>query len=128
MAGKHLTFTPRLREARWLTEHFRLHAMLDVSDGLASDLQRLADASGVGFAIESEKIPATGTVRAALSDGEDFELLFTVGPKDAVALQKRWKFKLPLTEIGRVTKETGIRIDGVRLTAKGYDHFHPQPR
>ena len=47
--GRHLNFVPRLEEARWLTEHFRIHAMMDLSDGPGADLPRLAQASGVGF-------------------------------------------------------------------------------
>ncbi len=123
IAGKHLRFTPRIREARWLTEHYRLHAMMDVSDGLASDLRRLAEASQVGFDIVSAQIPANRDLRAALSDGEDFELLFTVSKRTASLLKQQWPFKLPLTEIGCVSKQRGIRLDGRALTAKGYDHF-----
>lgn len=124
LRGKHLRFIPRIAEARWLVEHFPIHAMMDISDGLASDLQRLADASRTGFDIESQKIPANrGDIRAALGDGEDFELLFTVAPRDADRLRAKWKFKLPLTAIGHVTRRRGIRLDGKSLTAKGYDHF-----
>jgi len=122
-AGKHLTFTPRLREARWLTAHGRIHAMMDLSDGLASDLHRLAESSHVGFDIVSTQIPATNTIRAALTDGEDFELLFTVSPQTATKLKAQWKFKLSLTEIGRVIRQPVVRLDGQPLTATGYDHF-----
>jgi thiamine-monophosphate kinase len=125
LRGKHLRFTPRIVEARWLVEHFPIHAMIDVSDGLASDLQRLADASKVGFDIASCLIPANRRdLRAALTDGEDFELLFTVSSRDADRLRAKWKFKLPLTAIGHVTRQRGIRLDSAPLTAKGYDHFH----
>jgi len=123
LAGKHLTFTPRIREARWLTQHYRVHAMMDLSDGLASDLQRLVDASGVGFDLRADAIPANGTLAAALGDGEDFELLFTLAPGDAGKLSRQWTFRLPITEIGQVTKQRGIRLDGQPLMAKGYDHF-----
>lgn len=117
LAGKHLRFTPRIREARWLTQHFPIHAMLDISDGLASDLQRLVEASGVGFDLDAAKIPATGSLRAALTDGEDFELLFTVPARAAGPLRKRFY------EIGRVIRPKVIRLDGQPLTARGYDHF-----
>ena len=121
--GKHLTFTPRVREARWLVEHFPIHAMMDVSDGLASDLQRLVEASGVGFDIAAKSVPANGTLRAALSDGEDFELLFTVARSRVAGLKRKWKFKLRLTEIGRVIRRRAVLLDGVPLAAEGYDHF-----
>jgi thiamine-monophosphate kinase len=79
--GKHLTFTPRLAEATWLADALDrdLRAMMDVSDGLGRDCARLAKASNVMIEIDAEAIPvspeASGT-RAALSDGEDYELLF----------------------------------------------------
>ena len=114
-SGKHLTFTPRIREAQWLTKNFRIHAMLDISDGLANDLQRLSEASRVGFEIASAKIP--GYLPGALTDGEDFELLFTVSQRDAVTLRKKFY------EIGRVIAKPVILLDGKPLTEKGYDHF-----
>lgn len=122
-AGKHLTFTPRIREARWLAEHYRIHAMMDISDGLASDLQRLVESSGVGFDISARTVPANGSLRAAFTDGEDFELLFTVSPRLAARLERRWPFRLPLTAIGRVVRGRQVLVDGHPLTAKGYDHF-----
>ena len=108
-AGKHLDFTPRLAEARWLVTHFRPHAMMDLSDGLAADLPRLARASGCGFALDEPLIPLTPgcTLKQALSDGEDFELLFALSPKDAAGIGPKWTRtfgKLPLTRIGRVTQ------------------------
>ena len=137
LRGKHLTFTPRVAEARWLVQHFPIHAMIDLSDGLSSDLQRLVEAgkNKVGFEIHAAEVPislaAQGRLNAALNDGEDFELLFTVDPRDATALRKQWrkKFKLPLTEIGCVVRAPGkiflIGTDGrkCRLKPSGYDHF-----
>ncbi len=114
-SGKHLRFTPRIREARWLVEHVRVHAMIDVSDGLASDLRRLVEASHVGFNIASAKIP--GKLPGALTDGEDFELLFTVAPREADKVQRKFY------EIGRVIKKPVVLLDGAPLSAKGYDHF-----
>ena len=113
--GKHLTFTPRIREAQWLARHYRLHAMMDISDGLASDLHRLVESSRVGVEIFAAKIP--GRLPGALTDGEDFELLFTVGPRDATQLQKKFY------EIGRVIRRPIVLLDGQPLPAKGYDHF-----
>ena len=120
-AGKHLRFTPRLREARWLTAHFPIHAMLDISDGLASDLRRLVEASRVGVDIVSRQVPRNGSLRAALTDGEDFELLFTVSARAAGKLRSKF------FEIGRVIAQPGVFLDGQPLLEKGYDHF-PQRR
>jgi thiamine-monophosphate kinase len=128
LTGKHLTFTPRIKEARWLTGHFDIHAMLDLSDGLGSDIHHLLT-PGIGFELDAVEIPARKTLRAALYDGEDFELLFTIDPRDVTALRRQWKFRLPLTEIGRVVRSPGtvalIRRDGTRqlLAPRGYDHF-----
>jgi len=114
-SGKHLRFIPRLREAQWLVKHVCVHAMIDVSDGLASDLQRLVEASHVGFNIISAKIP--GKLPGALTDGEDFELLFTVAPRDAGKVRRKFY------EIGRAIKKPVVLLDRVPLAVKGYDHF-----
>jgi len=117
-AGKHLDFTPRLREARWLTEHFSLHAMMDLSDGLGADLPRLARASSCGF--ELGELPCTPgcSQEDALSDGEDFELLFAVHPRQASRIEKTWPFRnLPLTRVGVLTANTKL------LPVHGFDHF-----
>ena len=120
-AGKHLRFTPRIREARWLTDHCQIHAMLDISDGLASDLHRLAESSRVGIDLVAWQVPRTGSLHAALTDGEDFELLFTVSARAAGLLRKKF------FEIGRVIATPGVFLDGQPLQEKGYDHF-PQRR
>jgi len=124
LRGKHLSFTPRLAEAAWLVEHLRPTAMMDLSDGLAKDLPRLAAASGCGFEI-ADKLPANpGCTRGqALGDGEDYELLLTVPEKRWKAAATAWKQafpKLPLSVIGRLT-EPG---KGTELTG-GWDHFRP---
>jgi thiamine-monophosphate kinase len=144
LAGKHLDFEPRLAEARWLAQHFSLHAMLDISDGLAGDLRHILTASRVGAELLATAIPISREARlaakagpaakpallAALTDGEDFELLFTVASRDAVPLLDAWRKefpKLPLTCIGKIKAGEGITIrakHSVRpLTAHGYDHF-----
>jgi thiamine-monophosphate kinase len=144
LAGKHLEFEPRLVEARWLAEHFSVHAMLDISDGLAGDLRHVLKASRVGAELLSGSIPISREARraakaessakppllAALTDGEDFELLFTVASRDAVPVLDAWKkrfIQLPLTCIGKITAAEDITIrdkQGVRpLTAHGYVHF-----
>ena len=142
--GKHFDFEPRLEEGRWLRERFDVHAMIDLSDGLASDLRHILKASHVGAELLSTAIPISREAKlarrvessakppllAALTDGEDFELLFTVASKDAVALVDAWKKEfpaLPLTCVGKITAEPGLRIrdaQGVRpLNVHGYTHF-----
>jgi thiamine-monophosphate kinase len=144
LAGKHLEFEPRLAEARWLAQHFSLHAMLDLSDGLAGDLRHILVASRVGAELFATSIPISREARlaakagsaakpallAALTDGEDFELLFTVASRDAVPLLDAWRKqfpKLPLTCIGKIKAGEGVTIrdkTSVRpLTAHGYEHF-----
>lgn len=130
--GKHLSFDPRLPEARWLARNFKPSSCIDLSDGLGGDLHRIAEQSHIGFEIESEAIPASRgcSTRQALYDGEDYELLFTIQRSRAGRLQKAWrkKFRLPLTRIGTVYP----RAFGIRLLEKSgriskihpsYDHF-----
>jgi thiamine-monophosphate kinase len=124
-AGKHLDFTPRLAEARWLVSHFRLHAMMDLSDGLAADLPRLAAASGCGFLLDEGAVPRTRgcTLEHAVEDGEDFELLFAIAARDAAKLATAWKRKfpkLPLTRIGSLTQPS---TRSSQLSRRGFDHF-----
>jgi thiamine-monophosphate kinase len=142
--ARHVDFEPRLKEAQWLREHFEIHAMIDLSDGLASDLRHILKASGVGAELLASAIPISRDAKlaaraessakppllAALTDGEDFELLFTISSRDAVPLLDAWKKqfpKLPLACIGKITAEPGLRLrdkDGTKpLTVHGYTHF-----
>ena len=144
IAGKHLDFEPRLEEARWLAANFQVHAMIDVSDGLAGDLRHILKASRVGAELLSDAIPVSRAAKlaaragssakpplvAALTDGEDFELLFTVAGRDAVPVLDAWKRQfpnVPLTCIGKITESEGITLrdkHGSRpLTVHGYTHF-----
>jgi len=119
LTGKHLRFTPRIREARWLVEHFRLRAMIDLSDGLGADLPRLARASRCGFELHSP-LPCTPgcTESQALSDGEDFELLFAASPRQAGKIERTWPFpRLALTRVGV------LRANRTSHTLHGFDHF-----
>ncbi|MEP6975352.1 MAG: thiamine-phosphate kinase [Spartobacteria bacterium] len=123
--GKHLKFIPRIEEARWLTAQFQIHAMMDVSDGLGADLPRLAQASKVGFAFDQKALPRTRgcSIKAALNDGEDYELLFALSPNDVPALEKKWRRKfprLPLTRIGRLTRHSSLVTDP---SLHGFVHF-----
>jgi thiamine-monophosphate kinase len=123
--GGHLRFVARIEEARWLTANFRIHAMMDLSDGLGADLPRLAKASRVGFEIDETAIPrARGcSIAQTINDGEDYELLFAVSPEEAARLQMKWRRKfpgLPLTQIGRLTDHAAAVN---RHFFHGYVHF-----
>ena len=144
LSGRHLDFEPRLTEARWLAENFSIHALMDLSDGLAGDLRHMLAASKVGAELLKSAVPISRAAKAisekgdaakpafvaALTDGEDFELLFTVASKQAVPLLDAWKIQFPalkLSCIGKIIAGEGIRLrdqTGVRpLQAKGYVHF-----
>jgi len=144
LAGKHLDFEPRLAEAGWLAGHFAIHAMIDVSDGLAGVLRHLLKGAGVGAALRKASIPispaakaqaragtnATPAVLAALTDGEDFELLFTVAAGDAVNLMDGWKKVFPNTKlscIGKIVAGEGITLNdsygSQTFNGDGYVHF-----
>jgi len=123
IAGRHLRFRPRVAEARWLVQRFPVHAMMDLSDGLASDLPRLTRASQVGFEVDLTKLPLNrGCSREnGLQDGEDYELLFAVPPSAKKRLETEWRTmfpKLRLTAIGRL-----VENDRSQFIGKGYDHF-----
>jgi thiamine-monophosphate kinase len=125
LRGRHLKFVPRIVESRWLTKNFRIHAMMDLSDGLGADLPRLARASGVGFELDEAALPLNpgGTTREAISDGEDYELLFAISPRESAELIKGWRRKFPqllLTRIGRLKSKFEIRNSKF---PKGYVHF-----
>ncbi len=111
VSGRHLTFTPKIKEARFLVEHFKPTAMMDISDGVAGDLRHILKASGVGVVIEAEKIPChkNVTLQRALTDGEDFELLFTLPFTRARKLLEYTKIhpQRQFIEIGTVTSVAG---------------------
>ena len=125
LRGHHLEFAPRIAESRWLTKNFRIHAMMDLSDGLGTDLPRLARASDVGFEIDAAALPRNRgcTIAQAISDGEDYELLFALSPKDSKTLLSRWRRKfsrVSLTRIGRLNPKSKIQNSKLR---RGYVHF-----
>ena len=125
--GKHLNFLPRLKEGQWLAKHFRPNAMMDLSDGLGADLPRLAAASNTGFEIIPESLPLSHgcTPQDAMKDGEDFELLFAIGPRKVARLEAAWKKQFPklaLTRIGKLTPKVGAKISQTKHPY-GFDHF-----
>lgn len=133
--GKHLDFTPRVKEALKLTELAEVHSMIDISDGLSGDLNRICTQSKVGALIYAERIPiseaaqkADDALGAALNDGEDFELLFTLDEEQCENLKRKWDEQLSITQIGRVTDTGKMQIempDGTveELLPAGYNHL-----
>ncbi len=129
---KHLSFVPRINQARFLVEHFKPSAMIDISDGLAGDLGHILELSRTGALIAHDDIPLNpgAKLRDAIYDGEDYELLFTLAPAKAQALmawqetKRRWFFY----PIGTIEKSRGLRLlksDGRKenLEIKGFTHF-----
>ncbi len=125
LRGRHLNFIARIDEARWLTANFKVHAMMDLSDGLGTDLPRLARASKLGFTIDQDALPISYgcTAQQAISDGEDYELLLAISPRERMRLEKLWckKFaKLPLTRIGKLNRQSASSDQQLPC---GYVHF-----
>ncbi|MEN6309041.1 MAG: AIR synthase related protein [Anaerohalosphaeraceae bacterium] len=131
LLGKHLSFVPRVQLALEMTRIAHINAMMDLSDGISTDLNRICTQSKVGALIEAAQIPISEAARqsadplaAALNDGEDFELLFTVAPD-------QWKKLESLSDIirvGMVTDTGRMELqwpDGqiVPLEPKGFDHL-----
>lgn len=133
--GKHLKFTPRVREGAELNRRFELHSMIDISDGLATDLGHLCDESRVGAVLFEEVIPVTLDARRlarrerarpldhALYDGEDYELLFSLSKPEAVRVERAGMGRV----IGEITAADGMylrdRGGGVReIQRRGWEH------
>jgi len=133
--GKHLEFEPRVKEAIKIAQLVKINSMIDLSDGLSSDLNRICRQSGVGALINAEQIPVSQAagksgdpLNSALNDGEDFELLFTLSQSDCRKLLRLWNDPLPITQIGEITGSGRMQIkmpDGQikDLEPKGYDHL-----
>jgi len=133
--GRHLRFEPRVKEAIKIAQMVTVNSMIDISDGLSSDLNRICQQSKVGAIIYADQIPLSKEARkskdplsSALNDGEDFELLFTLSPQDCQRLLQNWDGHVPITQIGVITDTKKMKIktpDGRmrKLEAKGYDHL-----
>jgi thiamine-monophosphate kinase len=138
--SRHLDFEPRLAEALALAERYRLHAGIDVSDGLSLDLGHMAEESGCGVLVDLAAIPVAEDARRlaerladgstpldhALADGEDFELILAAPPEEAEKMLAERAVDVPLTVIGEVIAERGLwrREGGGRrpLEPRGYQH------
>lgn len=128
--GRHLRFTPRLKEARFLVKNFKVNSMIDVSDGLAQDLGHILEQSKVGAIIYEDLIPVSKeahNLREAIFMGEDFELLFTLSRKETKRLSKRnFGIFKPIGEV--VEQRYGLRLIDKKnkekiLKLKGFQHF-----
>lgn len=137
LKSRHLTFPPRVEEALKLHAAVPLHAMIDLSDGISSDLRHILRESRVGAVIEAARIPIGDAAREsgdgaaplhhALCDGEDFELLFTVSPQDGEKLLSNPPLEVPLSHIGTITAEQQCEIidaagNRSELPAGGWQH------
>jgi thiamine-monophosphate kinase len=119
LSKHHLTFNPRINEAEFLATNYS-NTIMDVTDGLLIDLERIAKASNVTIELDTEKIPfrhGTGSLQNALTDGEDYELIFTVPEEKAEKLIKEWPFETELTKIGRILNKIK-NLDVVELSEK----------
>jgi thiamine-monophosphate kinase len=126
-SGRHLKFNPRAAEAQYLVKNFKIHSMIDVSDGLAADLGHILKASHVGAILDAKAIPlySDAKLENALHDGEDYELIFTVGAIHELPLGQSGKF-YPIGIIIKNPQSLFLRKpDGRRVSIipKGYRHF-----
>lgn len=138
--GRHFDFTPRVAEALMLADRYELHAGIDISDGLSTDLGHLVEESGCGAVLDLETVPvapAAGELARqlddgrtaldhALADGEDFELLLAVAPDEARRIVTDQPLDVPVTDIGQFVAERGLwQTDhaGRRpLVSRGWEH------
>lgn len=141
LLGKHLHFEPRLKEGLMLNKNFAIHAMIDISDGLTADLNHILEESGVGAVLYEDRIPVSEAALKmaeksgntplyhALSDGEDYELLFTLSKGQAKKAMESHFFKgVMINCIGEITCVCGIQMkfsDGKirRIKPRGYEHL-----
>ncbi len=129
--GKHLSFTPRISQAQFLVRHFKPTAMIDISDGLLADLGHILNRSQVGACLYEEKVPRTknATLKEALSDGEDFELLFTLPQNDGRTLLQMKQKQFLFYHIGEVVESKNglvlVNKDASKqiISPPGFTHF-----
>ncbi len=139
--GRHMTFTPRVAFSQKLATAANIHAMMDISDGLAMDYPRLLAASGCGGVVDTRRLPVHPDARNlatqdgqpawrhALSDGEDYELLFTLAASD-FPLIANLDTDVPVTAIGTVTGSGPLQLilpDGTAISwpVGGWEYSSP---
>ena len=105
LAQIHRNPAPQVAEGIWLGERPEVHAMMDISDGIASDLRHILHRSGVGAEVDTECIPTPVDLETAVSGGEDYKLLFTVAPESANTLLSNYRLRFgdEFHFIGRIT-------------------------
>jgi len=138
--GRHFSFNPRVNEGIMLNRMFDINSMIDISDGLLIDLNHILTESSVGAIIDESMLPIADDaynlakiskkepVSHAMSDGEDYELLFTLSAQQADQLLQSDLFSIPLTKIGYINDGSGLLIKGLdgrvgTASLEGYEHI-----
>jgi thiamine-monophosphate kinase len=143
IVATHLRPRARVAEGRWLGEAAGVHAMMDCSDGLATDLEHICRESGVGARVRLDRVPVAASALAAgralgtdardwaVGGGEDYELLLTceAGAAERLASGLASATGTPLTIIGRIEGTAGSVVfvdadDEPVAVRSGYEHFH----
>ena len=127
-SGHHLHFLPRVEQGRFIAGTYS-NAAMDVTDSLYLTAQRMAEASGLAVVLETENIPLRegADLASALTEGEDYELLFAVRQENALLLEQNWPFPdVKLSRVGRFQNGAPGTVTGVDagIIKTGYDHFH----
>ncbi len=139
--GRHLDFEPRVDEALTLHARYELHAGIDVSDGLSLDLAHILEESQCGAVLRADAVPLADDARRladkladgstpldhALGDGEDFELILAVPPREASRMLAEQPLCVPLSDIGEFVAEPGLWLQNAGggrrpLTPRGWEH------
>ncbi len=130
--GRHLSFAPRVKEARYLVKNYKVNSMIDISDGLIQDLGHILKQSKVGAVLFKDLIPISPNVRSfneVLYMGEDFELLFTLSPYEAKRLMESKHKNKKFYPIGKIVDKIQglILLDSqarkIKLKPCGFKHF-----
>ncbi len=142
---KHFEPSPRIHEGIWLSNQQAVHAMIDISDGIASDLKHVVQSSKVAAEVQLNHVPMSYALNEiavafevdpfnyALIGGEDYELLFTVAAKEADDIKAGYKLRFgeDITEIGEIKEGTNGIVwkmgdEEVELAFEGFNHFDPK--